>query len=141
MPPDALDFGSRSQLTELMDEPCSREVMRGCLRDIAKLNRWFLGYRPLLSWLDSLSVARRKEPLRILDVGCGYGDGLRLISKIEETSVSEQKSNVGIQDPIVNQSVLEAPAEVNSGKPVMLGSLEMPDGNRVDVQVTAEVLQ
>ena len=81
MPPDALDFGSRSQLTELMDEPCSREVMRGCLRDIAKLNRWFLGYRPLLSWLDSLSVARRKEPLRILDVGCGYGDGLRRIKK------------------------------------------------------------
>jgi len=81
MPPDALDFGSRSQLTELMDEPCSREVMRGCLRDIAKLNRWFLGYRPLLSWLDSLSVARRKVPLRILDVGCGYGDGLRRIKK------------------------------------------------------------
>ena len=41
-------------LTELMDEPCSREVMRACLRDLAKLNRWFLGYRPLLSWLDSL---------------------------------------------------------------------------------------
>ena len=56
----------------------------------------------------------------------GYGDGLRLMSKIEETSVSEQKSNVGIQDPIVNQSVLDAPAAVNSGKPVMLGSLEMP---------------
>ena len=81
MPPDALDFGSRSQLTELMDEPCSREVMRGCLRDIAKLNRWFLGYRPLLSWLDSLSIAHRKVPLRILDVGCGYGDGLRRIKK------------------------------------------------------------
>ena len=81
MPRDALDFGSRSQLTELMDEPCSREVMRGCLRDIAKLNRWFLGYRPLLSWLDSLSIAHRKVPLRILDVGCGYGDGLRRIKK------------------------------------------------------------
>jgi hypothetical protein len=63
------------------------------------------------------------------------------MSKIEETSVSEQKSNVGIQDPIVNQSVLDAPAAVNSGKPVMLGSLEMPGGNRVDVQVTTEVLQ
>ncbi len=81
MPPDTLDFGSRSHLTELMDEPCSREVMRACLRDIAKLNRWFLGYRPLLSWLDSLSLAHRKEPLRILDVGCGYGDGLRRIEQ------------------------------------------------------------
>ena len=81
MPPDTLDFGSRSHLTELMDEPCSREVMRACLHDIAKLNRWFLGYRPLLSFLDSLSLAHRKEPLRILDVGCGYGDGLRRIEQ------------------------------------------------------------
>lgn len=79
MPPDALDFSRRADLTELMDEPCSRDVMQACLRDLSKVNRWFLGYRPTLTWLESLELLRIKAPLRILDVGCGYGDTLRRI--------------------------------------------------------------
>jgi len=71
----------------------------------------------------------------------GYGDGLRLRSKIEETSISEQKSNVGIQDPVIDQSVLEGHSVVNSTKPVTLGSLDMPDGKHMDVQVSTEVVQ
>jgi len=75
------DFGHRAQLIERMDEPCSREVLRACLRDIARTNRWTLAYRPLLHWLNAVipSLPPREEPLRILDVGCGYGDGLRRI--------------------------------------------------------------
>ena len=71
----------------------------------------------------------------------GYGDGLRLQSKIEDTSISEQKSNVGIQDPIVDQSVLESESAVSSGKPATLGSLQMPDGKRMEVQVSIEAVQ
>jgi len=71
----------------------------------------------------------------------GYGDGTRLISKIEETSVSEQKSNVGIQDPIVDQSVLEAQSALTVGKPIKLGSLDLAEGKHVDVQVSVEMLQ
>ena len=71
----------------------------------------------------------------------GYGDGMRLTSKIEVTNVSEQKSNVGIQDPIVDQSVLEAQSGVNSTKPVSLGALDMPDGKHMDVQVAIEAVQ
>jgi SAM-dependent methyltransferase len=66
-----------------MDEPCSRDVLRACLRDIARTNRWTFAYRPLLNWLNSVTdlFAPLKEPLRILDVGCGYGDGLRRIEQ------------------------------------------------------------
>lgn len=78
---ESLDFSKRAQLTELMDEPCSRDEMRACLRDLERLNRWFLGYRPLLRWLDSLDLAEACKPIRILDVGCGYGDGLRRIAR------------------------------------------------------------
>jgi SAM-dependent methyltransferase len=84
MPPDVLDFSRRaelSELPELMDEPCSREVMRACLSDLARVNRWFLAYRPLLTWLDSLGLRANSSPVRILDVGCGYGDGLRRIEQ------------------------------------------------------------
>ncbi len=85
MPLSSLDFACRAQLTELMDEPCSRDVLRACLRDIAKLNRWFLGYRPLLHWLDSLALPQNKGPLHIVDVGCGYGDVLRRIERWANT--------------------------------------------------------
>jgi trans-aconitate methyltransferase len=77
------DFFSRAQLAELMDEPCSRDVLRACLRDIARTNRLTFAYRPLLSWLNAItaSLPPLKKPLRILDVGCGYGDGLRRIER------------------------------------------------------------
>jgi SAM-dependent methyltransferase len=79
MPHSAPDFRRRAELTELMDGPCSREVLRGCLRDMVRLNRWMMGYRPWFDWLDGM-VHRVKEPMRILDVGCGNGDGLRRIA-------------------------------------------------------------
>src|SRR5579862_908284 len=81
MPRETLDFSKRAELTELMDEPCSREEMRACLQDLEKLNRWFLGYRPVLHYLDSLHLAEARQPIRILDVGCGYGDLLRRIEQ------------------------------------------------------------
>lgn len=81
MPREPLDFSRRAELTELMDEPCSREEMRACLRDLEKLNRWFLGYQPVLHWLDSLKLHEAPEPIRILDVGCGHGDLLRQIER------------------------------------------------------------
>lgn len=86
MPSDAIDFRYRARLTELMDEPCSRDQLRACLRDIARLNRWFLAYRPLSRWLDSFATTPGATtsalmPLHIVDVGCGYGDTLRRVER------------------------------------------------------------
>ena len=70
-----------------MDEPCSRDQLRGCLNDLARINRWTLAWRPVRHWLDSLpdrsvgSFPAPAQPLRILDVGSGYGDGLRRIEQ------------------------------------------------------------
>lgn len=79
MPHDAPDFGRRAELTELMDEPSSRGELRSCLRDLERVNRWTLGYRPTLHWLKTAMPARNSHPIHILDVGCGYGDALRRI--------------------------------------------------------------
>jgi SAM-dependent methyltransferase len=73
-----LDFRYRAQLTELMDEPCTRDQMRDCLHDVSRLNRWFLAYRPLFAWLNSFAAV--SHPLHIVDVGCGNGDALRRIA-------------------------------------------------------------
>jgi SAM-dependent methyltransferase len=90
MQSDVIDFRRRAQLTELIDEPCSRDQLHACLRDIARLNRWFFAYRPLLRWLDSfatLPAARTSAPapLQIVDVGSGYGDTLRRIERWART--------------------------------------------------------
>jgi hypothetical protein len=71
----------------------------------------------------------------------GSGDGLRLRTKIEQTSVAEEKSNVGIQDPIVHQAVLENESAVVMGKPTVLGSMELAGGKRMEVSVVAETVK
>lgn len=89
MPSDVIDLRHRAdvaKLTEKMDAPCSRDELRACLRDLARINRWFLGYRPLLRWLDSVSSISAAKiptrmPLHIVDVGCGYGDALRRVER------------------------------------------------------------
>ena len=83
-PPLAPDLSRRAQpheLPELMDQPATLAEMRACLRDVAWLNRILLGYRPILHWLESLTLIDRRAGLRILDVGSGYGDTLRRIAQ------------------------------------------------------------
>jgi len=90
-----LDFSHRAELEELMDGPCSYEELRDCLRDISRVNRLTWAYRPTMQWLDrvvdshahSSSGLRGAGPLRIIDVGCGYGDMLR---RIEGWAASRQ---------------------------------------------------
>lgn len=72
----------------------------------------------------------------------GYGEGSRVRTKIEESSVAEEKSNVGIQDPVIRQSVLESDSTVVAGKPIVLGSVDLPgSGKHMEVSVVAEVVK
>ncbi len=80
----AFDFSKRANLQqypELMDQPCSYEDLRGCLRSIAQVNWLTRAYRPTLHWLDHVCHARPQQsrPIHIVDVGCGFGDMLRRV--------------------------------------------------------------
>lgn len=80
----AVDFSRRASLTELMDDDAvDFETFRGCLVDLAKVNRVTLAYRPTLAFLDRLRAEGRwpkDRPAVILDVGSGYGDMLRQVA-------------------------------------------------------------
>src|ERR1700734_1156318 len=77
-----IDFTRRvspRELPELMDGDCSYEDFRGCLRVLEQINRWFLGYRSTLAWLERVPRGTN-VPVHIVDVGSGGGDLLRQIA-------------------------------------------------------------
>jgi type II secretory pathway component GspD/PulD (secretin) len=81
-----------------------------------------------------------------LDVGLNFdatldefANGVRLRSKVEQSSIAEEKSGVGAQDPIVRQTVMEGTSFLTPGKPLVLGSLDIPGSTRhLDVEVVME---
>ena len=76
-------FAQRVLLPELMDtEPCGPDEFRACLLDLSRVNRLTGAYRPTLRFLrDATRALPPGRPLRILDVGGGYGDALRRIDR------------------------------------------------------------
>jgi SAM-dependent methyltransferase len=125
MLPDRPEFTRRASIVEKMDEPCSRDQLRQCLRDIARTNRWTLAYRPLLAWLDGLApaLATMEGPIGILDAGSGYGDGL---GRVEQWA-RERKINVELCGLDQNPDATAIAAEAS------------PAGSRIE-WVTGDVL-
>lgn len=68
--------------------------------------------------------------------------GTSLQSKVEESTVADEKSTVGIQDPVIRQITLQNVATVTPGKPATLGSIDIPTSTRhQDVEVLVERVQ
>lgn len=71
-----------------------------------------------------------------------YADGLRLRSKVEQSSLAEEKSGIGPQDPVIHQAVLEGTSVLALGKQLTLGSFDLPGATRNQaIEVVAEVVR
>jgi type II secretory pathway component GspD/PulD (secretin) len=94
---------------------------------------------------DGGNSALRNE-VQYLDVGLtikasleGTAGNLRLRTRIEQSSVAEEKSGMGAQDPVVRQTSLESMSMLGQGKPVVLGSLDLPGSARhMEIEVSSE---
>jgi type II secretory pathway component GspD/PulD (secretin) len=81
-----------------------------------------------------------------IDVGMNFdamldelANGARLRSKVEQLSIAEQTSGVGVADPIIRQSSLEGTSFLTLGKPLVLGSIDIPGSTRhMDIEVVME---
>lgn len=81
-----------------------------------------------------------------VDVGLNFDasldesvNGVRLRSKLEQSSIADQVSGVGTQDPVIRQTVLQGTSFLTPGKPLVLGSLDIPGSTRhMDVEVVME---
>ncbi len=79
-----------------------------------------------------------------LDIGYNFDatlalDGQTLKSIVEQSSVAEQKTIANVEEPIIRQSVLQGTVLLTPGKPLTLGSLDLPGSTRhLDVEVLLE---
>ena len=84
-----------------------------------------------------------------LDVGLNFNatldesvNGVRLRSKAEQSSLGTDKLIAGVQEPVVRQTVLEGTSILTPGKPLILGSLDIPDSTRrLDIEVVMDVVK
>jgi hypothetical protein len=67
---------------------------------------------------------------------------VRLRTKVVQSSVAEDKSGVGNSDPVIRQTTLEGTSTLVQGKPLVLGSLDVPGSTRhQEVEVVSELVR
>lgn len=88
--------------------------------------------------------ATQNSQVQYIDVGVSIDasiEGQRFNTKFELSGVAEEKSGVGLQDPVIQQTMVENTASLTGGKPIVLGSLEVPGTTRhEEIEVTTELL-
>ena len=93
--------------------------------------------------------SQTQTQMTYLDVGMNFdatldefSNGVRLNSKVEQSSIAEEKSAAGAEDPIVRQTVLQGTSFLIQGKPLILGSLDVPGSTRhLDIEVVMELVK
>ena len=72
----------------------------------------------------------------------GYLDGVRLRTKVVQSSIAEDKSGIGTQTPVIRQITLEGTSTLVQGKPLVLASLDVPGSSRhQEVEVVSELVR
>jgi type II secretory pathway component GspD/PulD (secretin) len=101
---------------------------------------------PIVTGMYDTGSSNSNSQVQYQDVGLSleatvdtFPNGLRLNSKVEQSAVSEEKSGVGPQDPVVRQNVLNGTSTLALGKPLVLGSIDIPGSTRrQEIEVLAE---
>jgi type II secretory pathway component GspD/PulD (secretin) len=72
----------------------------------------------------------------------GSPEALQLRTMVAQSSVADDKSVVGAQDPVIRQTVLDESSQLTQGKPMVIGSLDVPGSTRrQEIEVVAELVR
>jgi type II secretory pathway component GspD/PulD (secretin) len=104
---------------------------------------------PVLTGVLNERNPNSSSQVQYIDVGLnleasleGHEDGLRLRSKVEQSRVAEEKSGLGAQDPMIGQTTLEEISTLTPGKPLVLGSIDIPGtARRQQIAVVSELVR
>jgi type II secretory pathway component GspD/PulD (secretin) len=104
---------------------------------------------PVATGSYETGTATSQTQFTYLDIGLNFDatldesvNGVRLRSKAEQSSLGADKTIAGVTEPVVRQTVLEGTSILTPGKPLILGSLDIPDSTRrMDIEVVAEIVK
>ncbi len=103
---------------------------------------------PIITGATDAAPGTQSSQVQYEDVGLEieaslstYLDGVKVLTKIAKSSVADEKSGIGVQDPVFRQTMLEGTSTLTPGKPLVLGSLDIPGSTRhQEVEVVAELI-
>ena len=104
---------------------------------------------PVATGTYNTSGATSQTQFTYLDVGINIDatvnespTGVRLRSKEEQSGIAESATIAQVEEPVIRQSVLEGTSIVSLGKPLILGSLDVPGSTRhLDIEAVVEVVK
>ncbi len=103
---------------------------------------------PILTGTTTSGTTTSKTDFTYLDVGLNIDasldesvKGVRLRTKVERSSVAEERAVAGADDPVIRQTVLESTSILTPGKQATLGSLDVPGSTRhLELEAVVEVV-
>jgi type II secretory pathway component GspD/PulD (secretin) len=106
------------------------------------------GKMPIVTGTTDAGNSAQNSQVQYIDIGLtieatveGSASALRLRTKVEQSSVADQRAASSVQDPTFRQTGLEAMAALVPGKPLVLGSLDIPGTTRrEEVSVVSELV-
>jgi hypothetical protein len=100
---------------------------------------------PIMTGSYDIGTGKQNTEVQYQDVGLSIEaslDGESLHSKVEQTSPAEEKSGLGLQDPIIRQTVLDGMSTLTTEKAQVLGSLDIPGSTRhEEIEVAVELVR
>jgi type II secretory pathway component GspD/PulD (secretin) len=88
--------------------------------------------------------AAQSSQVQYIDVGLNIEatiEGTSLRTKVEQSAVGDEKSGIVAPDPVIRQTMLEGTSGLSAGKPVVLGSIDVPGTTRhQEIEVTTELV-
>jgi type II secretory pathway component GspD/PulD (secretin) len=107
------------------------------------------GKLPIITGTTEAGGSAQNSQVQYIDTGLtieaaveGSADALRLSTKIEQSSIADQRAASGVPDPTFRHTGIEAVAALVPGKPLVLGSLDIPGTTRrEEVSVVSELVR
>lgn len=114
-------FKQRSTEKELMDDlECSGEELNQTLRELKTINRWLGGNHVTTLGIQRLINQKPQERYQLVDIGCGGGDMLRVISDWAE----KQGLPIDLEGVDANPNTIELAKTRLSDKPSIVLSTQ-----------------
>jgi type II secretory pathway component GspD/PulD (secretin) len=103
---------------------------------------------PIVTGTSDAGSSAQNSQVQYIDVGLtieasvnGSPDGASLRTKVAQSSVLDERAASSTGDPSIRQTVLDGSASLVPGKPLVLGSLDIPgSAHREEISVVSELI-